>query len=409
MILFELINKITNFVQRRLKIKLNHILKMKIINLFIAGAKALTKERECLKVLVNDFNAEQSRLGIEMFINACSYENFGDRQLEYDKFIEESDLFFLLVDNQLGSRSMAELDIAVKAFCSNNKTKPLIHIFVKQYDNKSQDVLLLEDKLKQYDDGNQYDYYYVDYQDIATLGRKANSRLQFFIKQQILGMATQQPKSQQSGDVKAIFKSLALSLSELFVANAKVYCQFPYIEQSRIVEMLSEPCSGDYANVVAAFTEKFSAFIESIEAVRDNDEARRLFCDRLEIVTLKTKSVAPKSYFDVTNLTDVISLMKLALEELKNGTMRALITARLACNTKFDRYDNANMRMFSFMGFLCMKPDLQRDLLNLGAKTIHDIYYALPEEYKEFVHSDLEKALVDAEYVPDFYRLGLDK
>ena len=58
---------------------------MKNIKIFIAGATNLRIERLSLKALTNDLNAKYHEKGISMSMS--SYEDFEDRQSEYNDFI----------------------------------------------------------------------------------------------------------------------------------------------------------------------------------------------------------------------------------------------------------------------------------------------------------------------------------
>ena len=57
----------------------------KIIKIFIAGAKELKQERNCIKVLANDLSSKYESRG--MHIIAHSYEHFDDNQKSYNDYI----------------------------------------------------------------------------------------------------------------------------------------------------------------------------------------------------------------------------------------------------------------------------------------------------------------------------------
>jgi hypothetical protein len=379
---------------------------MKGFNLFIAGAKQLDRERKELTVLVSNINAEQIRLGVDMTILPCSYENFGDCQSEYNRFIETCDLFFLIVDKQLGQRSLAELDVAINSFGANSRVKPLIYIFVRKYDDKSPDVLKLEAKLDEYFANNQYDFYYIDYESIESLCEQANSRLQFFIKQQIIKRQSVQLTPEVDSNADAIFTQLANAMSELFEANVPVYVNFPHIDQSKISEYLKMPLSGSYATAVKIFANKLDVFISALNDAKNSTTVRQMLVEGMSAPNIKrhpTEQTAEK-------LVNMITWMKSSLSNIRLGVFKPIIEACLACNIKFDRYNNANLRLFAFLGFMSIRvsSDMSSGLYNLGAMAIHNLYYAMPATYRELIYSDLKKALDSAESVPDFYCVTFD-
>ena len=88
---------------------------MKSINIFVAGAKRLDKERTRIKAMAMDLcNKYQSR-GISII--AKSFEDFKDDQNEYNIFIKEkADIVIFLIDGYLGDKTKDEFITATDSY-----------------------------------------------------------------------------------------------------------------------------------------------------------------------------------------------------------------------------------------------------------------------------------------------------
>ena len=81
---------------------------MKTLSVFVAGAKNLQPLRLRLKAMANDLNNEYKRNGWDIAVNMVSYENFGDEQNIYNKFItEEADMILFLLEDRIGPKTPA--------------------------------------------------------------------------------------------------------------------------------------------------------------------------------------------------------------------------------------------------------------------------------------------------------------
>jgi hypothetical protein len=116
---------------------------MNIIKIFIAGAKNLRAQRLSMKALVNDLNTKYSNEGIPVTVNMLSYENFGERQPEYDEFIrEKADMVIFIVDERLGEKTEAELRLACATY--KEKGRPEVLVFLHSFSERTQEIEHIE-------------------------------------------------------------------------------------------------------------------------------------------------------------------------------------------------------------------------------------------------------------------------
>ena len=102
--------------------------------IFVAGSIKLKAERDALKSMVQDLNANNrlQRLGIDVDIK--SYENdFKNQQEEYIKYVKKkSDLVFFVITDKIGNRTELELKEATLSYLETNR--PEICIFIQNED-----------------------------------------------------------------------------------------------------------------------------------------------------------------------------------------------------------------------------------------------------------------------------------
>lgn len=144
---------------------------MKTISIFVAGAKNLQHLRLRLKAMANDLNNEFKQKGVNMAVNMLSYENFGDDQQTYNKFIaEEADMVIFLLEDRIGAKTEEEYRIAVK--CHEQNGHPEHCVFLKEFDHRTDDIAHIEELMS-----STSNKYYVNYSNPEDLLAKAKSRI----------------------------------------------------------------------------------------------------------------------------------------------------------------------------------------------------------------------------------------
>ncbi len=148
---------------------------MKNIKIFIAGAKDLTDQRSSLKLIANDLNTEYAHAGIH--INLISYENYGDNQTAYNRFItKEADIVLFILDGRIGIKTEEEFLLATRNLAEHGH--PEMYIFLKKFDekNKSPEIAHIEGLLK-----GASDKYYILYGDEEELKDLVKDRIRRFL------------------------------------------------------------------------------------------------------------------------------------------------------------------------------------------------------------------------------------
>lgn len=139
---------------------------MKELKVFIAGSKALDKERAMIRSALQILSNTNSK---HILIRTYTYEEFGTsftregRQTEYDRFIkEDADYVIFIIDGKIGGITRNEFDIAWNAFMKNGK-KPSIYVYHKQDSSSPAEIQDVVNKI------NQCNQYYTDYRDLESL------------------------------------------------------------------------------------------------------------------------------------------------------------------------------------------------------------------------------------------------
>lgn len=102
---------------------------MENIHIFVAGAKDLKQQRTALKALGNDLNAEYEHSGIDANLSIRTYENFGENQEEYNKFIQEkADLIIFVLEGKIGPYTEKEFLLAYQQLQQKNHPKIMQNI-----------------------------------------------------------------------------------------------------------------------------------------------------------------------------------------------------------------------------------------------------------------------------------------
>ena len=143
---------------------------MDSINVFIAGAKGLDRYRHDLILWANGKNYDFLKKKVDIQLYIYSFQEVGDDQDIYNKVItEETDIFLLLVEGSIGTKSKEELDKAKNARAINGR--PEILVFAN---NVSTDT-------NSYLEGSLGRKYYVDFQSPEDLVNKVNTRIDKYV------------------------------------------------------------------------------------------------------------------------------------------------------------------------------------------------------------------------------------
>lgn len=152
---------------------------MSKIQIFIAGAKGLKEQRLLLKALANDLNDEYNKKGRDTTIIMKSYENFGDRQEDYNHYIEhEADLVLFVLDGRIGKNTENEFKLAAKKL--DKDKRPKIKVFLKSFEENTEDIKHIEILMN-----TLLNSYYIEYKNNEELVLKAKGRIRTFVRDKI--------------------------------------------------------------------------------------------------------------------------------------------------------------------------------------------------------------------------------
>lgn len=144
---------------------------MKTLSVFVAGAKNLQPLRLRLKAMANDLNNEYKRNGWDVAVNMVSYENFGDEQKIYNKFItEEADMILFLLEDRIGPKTEEEYRLTVEKQKKNGH--PEHCVFLKEFDARTDEIAHIEELMS-----STSNKYYVCYKNPEDLLSKAKARI----------------------------------------------------------------------------------------------------------------------------------------------------------------------------------------------------------------------------------------
>lgn len=144
---------------------------MKTLSVFVAGAKNLQPLRLRLKAMANDLNNEYKRNGWDIAVNMVSYENFGDEQKIYNKFItEEADMILFLLEDRIGPKTEEEYRLTVERQKKNGH--PEHCVFLKEFDTRTDEIAHIEELMS-----STSNKYYVCYKNPEDLLSKAKTRI----------------------------------------------------------------------------------------------------------------------------------------------------------------------------------------------------------------------------------------
>lgn len=152
---------------------------MNVISIFIAGAKNLKEQRLRLKALTNDLNSKYDRMKWKVSLHTNSYENFGDRQDDYNDYItNQADLVIFVLEERIGSKTEEEYLLATNAYKQNGH--PEVITFVHAFDERTPEIDHIEKLVN-----STTDTYYVDYINTEDLLAKAKDRINNFVEKRL--------------------------------------------------------------------------------------------------------------------------------------------------------------------------------------------------------------------------------
>ena len=138
----------------------------KMHKVFVAGAKALDRERDGVRSALSQL----SNRGKTLF-QTWTFEDFprsftkDGRQCDYDTFIRESaDSVVFVIDDRIGGITRHEFDIAINSFLTSTHPQILAYVQVESADSRfDRDINYIKDRC------NELHQYYNDYTDIKDL------------------------------------------------------------------------------------------------------------------------------------------------------------------------------------------------------------------------------------------------
>ena len=178
---------------------------MKTLSVFVAGAKSLQPLRLRLKAMANDLNNEYKRNGWDIAVNMVSYENFGDEQSIYNKFItEEADMILFLLEDRIGQKTEDEYRLTVDWQKKNGK--PEHCVFLKEFDVRTDAIVHIEDLMD-----STSNRYYVCYKNPEDLMDKVKTRItELALKK---SKSFELKRSNKSSPLKRVIVSLCILLA----------------------------------------------------------------------------------------------------------------------------------------------------------------------------------------------------
>lgn len=150
------------------------------LDVFIAGSKALERERNLFKIVAQDiqqdYHAQKKK---DVRINVYTFESFGSicentqpLQGKYNNFIKGvADIVFFVFDGNIGGITMEEYLVAEESYKKNQNKKPKICIFTKVTSQVNMEIENLKKRI------SEIDQYWVDYKNEDDLRFKINREL----------------------------------------------------------------------------------------------------------------------------------------------------------------------------------------------------------------------------------------
>lgn len=223
-----------------------------------------------------------------------------------------------------------------------------------------------------------------------------------------------------------IFSEVAISIGEIFSSSIAVNSKIPHIDKTTASNKMKEKLDDELELEMTQLADNISKLSEQLKDIMKNEFSRACYYRSIKILNSKCevlnkrlvqidKNSSNHSVYtiEMSNLSDIASLLDLAQRRIRKGKLGELIQARLFANSTdtdiFEiPYNNANVRNFSFLGFLILSiTSNERPLFiaNYGAAILHDLFYALPngQIFVEELNSRYLKLFTDGQsYKVDF-------
>ncbi|MDD6393394.1 MAG: hypothetical protein PUG21_03840 [Prevotella sp.] len=182
------------------------------ISIFVAGAKNLKTQRLLLKALANDLNDEYARKGYDTQVVMKSYENFGDRQEDYNEYIEnEADLVLFVIEERIGYHTENEFKLAAKK--QNKSGKPKVKVFLKSFEERTEDINHVENLMN-----SLLGSFYIEYKNNEELVLKAKERIRTYVR-----FKTRQERRNIAARIKNNRKPIMASLASVALASVVIF------------------------------------------------------------------------------------------------------------------------------------------------------------------------------------------
>lgn len=172
---------------------------MKTKTIFLASSNELKEDRIQFEIFVGRKNQEWIEKGI--FLELVVWENFIDAmsrtrlQNEYNKAIQESDIFICLFFTKVGEFTAEEFSVAFENFKIENR--PFIFTYFKEPENNYKKERSINDFQKKL---NELGHFYTRYKNIEGLLYHFNSQLEKLYKSEFKSLSKEKGNMVQIAD-----------------------------------------------------------------------------------------------------------------------------------------------------------------------------------------------------------------
>jgi len=193
-----------------------------------------------------------------------------------------------------------------------------------------------------------------------------------------------------------LFSEIAISIGEIFASSIAVNYKIPHIDNNAVSGKMNEVPDDQLRTAMTQLADNISKLSEQLKNIMKNEFSRACYyrtinnlnskCSFLnnKLIQIDQNTSKHSVYtIDMSNLSDITSLLDLTQRRIRNGKLGDLIQAKLLSDSEIFNihYNNANVRSFSFLGFLIHSAASENRPLfvaNYGAAILHDLFYALP-------------------------------
>lgn len=227
-----------------------------------------------------------------------------------------------------------------------------------------------------------------------------------------------------------IFSEVAISIGEVFSSSIAVNAKIPHIDKTSASSRMNEDLNDELEVEMNQLADNISKLSEHLKDILKNEFSRACYfrsigkldskCEVLNrnLIQIDSNQANHSVYtIDMSNLSDLTSLLDLAQRRIRKGKLGELIQARLFANATdidiFDiPYNNANVRTFSFLGFLILSITSDKSPLfiaNYGAAILHDLFYGLPngQVIVEELNARYSNLFTGQTYTVEFEPIGI--